>query len=219
MHSAGLDSSAKLFEASFAQISHDITSACHAKKFLCLNRAIAPGIVSLADMSKRELLDAYATATDWLIFNDVGYTTRGGVAPEGSNTKVWDEVVKGLPDRTVLNSYRPEVSAIGNTITLLQRLYGIIWPILFLVAIVNFVTSLFSKARIHGLQLISLAAILGIIIFIGQLALLETSSGMYLTTGKTLYMLPAFPFIILAAVIELSTIYRFQTLPLRQSPA
>ena len=203
-HSAGLDNSAKQFEASFDQILRDITSACHTNKFQCSNRGIAPGVVSLADMSKRELVDAYATATDWLIFNDVGNTTRGGVAPEGSNTKVWDQVVKGLPDRTVLNLYRPEVSAIGNTITLLQRLYSIIWPLLFLIATVNFVSGLFNKARVRGIQLISLTAILGLILFIGQLALLESSSGMYLTSGKTLYMLPAFPFMLLAVVIELS---------------
>ena len=207
MHSAGLDDSAKQFEASFAQILHDITSACHTKKFQCSNSSIAPGVVSLADMSKRELVDAYATATDWLVFNDVGYTARGGVAPEGSNTTVWDQVVKGLPDRTALNPYRSEVSAIGNMITLLQRLYGIIWPPLFLIATVHFVTSQFSKARIRGLQPISLIAILGLILFIGQLALLEASSGMYLTSGKSLYMLPAFPFVILAAVIEMSALW------------
>ena len=113
-------------------------------------------------------------------------------------------MVKGLPDRTVLNLYRPEVSAIGNTITLLQRLYSIIWPLLFLIATVNFVSGLFNKARVRGIQLISLTAILGLILFIGQLALLESSSGMYLTSGKTLYMLPAFPFMLLAVVIELS---------------
>ena len=204
MHSAGLDTSAKQFEASFAQISRDITSACHAKKLQCSNRGIAPGVVALTDISLRELVDAYATAADWLVFNDIGYTTRGGVAPEGSNTKVWDQIAKGLPDRTVLNPYRPEVSSIGNTITLLQRLYGIIWPLLFLIAIARFVTSLFSKARTRGIQLISLIAILGLILFIGQLALLEASSGMYLSSGKTLYMLPAFPFILLVVVIELS---------------
>ena len=217
MHSAGLDNSAKQFEASFAQILHDITSACHTEKFQCSNSGIAPGVVSLADISKRELIDAYATATDWLVFNDIGYTTRGGVAPEGSNTTVWDEVVKGLPDRTVLNPYRPEVSAIGNTITLLQRLYGIIWPPLFLIATVHFVTSLFSKARIRGLQLISLMAILGLVLFIGQLALLEASSGMYLTSGKTLYMLPAFPFVILAVIIELSAVFKFMAHKLESS--
>ena len=75
-HSAGLDNSAKQFEASFDQILRDITSACHTNKFQCSNRGIAPGVVSLADMAKRELVDAYATATDWLIFNDVGNTMR-----------------------------------------------------------------------------------------------------------------------------------------------
>ena len=206
MHYAGLDTSAKLFDASFAQIARDITVACHANTFRCSNSGIAPGVVSLTDMSKKEIVDAYATAGDWLMFPDIGYTTRGGVAPDGSMTKDWDQLVRGLPDRTALNPYRPEVTAIGNTISLLQRLYAIIFPLLMLIALVNFVTSLFVNSRIHGLQLTSMIAIFGILLFIGQLALLEASSGGYLTIGKALYLLPAFPFLLLSTVIELSSV-------------
>jgi hypothetical protein len=62
------------------------------------------------------------------------------------------------------------------------------------------------NSRIHGLQLISLISIFGIILFIGQLALLEASSGMYLTIGKGLYLLPAFSYLLLFTVIELSAV-------------
>ena len=72
-------------------------------------------------MSKRELVNTYATATDWLLFPCFDYTTRSGAAPYGGVTKDGDQVVKGLTDRTVLNPYKPEVIAIGNTIQLLQR--------------------------------------------------------------------------------------------------
>lgn len=209
MHSAGLDTSAKEFEASFAQISRDITTACRANTFQCSNSGIAPGVVSLGEMSKREIVDGYATAVTWLIFPSIGYTTRGGVAPDGSVTQDWDLVVRGLPDRTALNIYRPEVTAVGNTISLLQSLYAIIFPLLVLIALVNFVTSFFINSRIHGLQLISLISIFGIILFIGQLALLEASSGMYLTIGKGLYLLPAFSYLLLFTVIELSLVSTF----------
>ena len=204
MHSAGLDNSAKQFEASFAQISRDITNACQASIFRCSNNGIAPGVVSLGEMSKREIVDAYATALNWLIFPSIGPTARGGLAPDGSVTQDWDQVVRGLPDRTTLNIYRPEVTAIGNTISLLQSLYAIIFPLLALIALVNFVTSSFVKSRIHGLQLLSLVAIFGMILFIGQLALLEASSGMYLQTGVALYLLPCFPYLLLMTVVELS---------------
>ena len=206
MHSAGLDTSAKQFEVSFAQISRDITNACRANTFQCSNSGIAPGVVSLGEMSKREIVDGYATAVNWLIFPNIGYTTRGGVAPDGSVTKDWDQLVRGLPGRTALNTYRPEVTAIGNTISLLQSLYAIIFPLLILIALVNFVTSFLMNSRIHGLQLISLISIFGIILFIGQLALLEASSGMYLTIGKGLYLLPAFSYLLLFTVIELSAV-------------
>lgn len=206
MHSAGLDTSAKLFEASFAQISSDITTACNSKTIQCSNEGLAPGVVSLAEMSKREILDAYATAIDWMIFPDIGHLTRGGAVSEETMTKDWDQVLKGLPNREVLNNYRPEVSAVGNTASLLQQLYAIVWPLLILLAAVGFLAGAFGKARLCGLRGISLLAILGLMLFIGQIALLEASSGVYLSAGKSLYLLPAFPFILLSVVIELSSV-------------
>jgi len=208
MHSAGLDTSAELFEASFAQISRDITVACKLNQIQCSHGGLAPMVVSIADMSKREIVDAFATAADWLAFPDVGPTARGGVAPEGSMTKDWDYLIKGLPDRTALNTYRPEVAAIGNTISLLQRLYTVVWPFFILIAIIGFLTSAFSIARICRLQIISLIAILGLILFIGQIALLEASLGLYVTAGKSLYLLPAFPFLLLTISIELVVVSR-----------
>jgi hypothetical protein len=204
MHSAGLDTTAMLFETSLAQISHDISVACNSHTIQCSNDGLAPGVVSLADMSKREVLDAYATAINWMVFPDIGNSNRGGVVPKGIMTRDWDQVVKGLPTRGTLNNYRPEVTAIGNTISLLQHLYAVVWPILILMAVVGFMTSVFGKARFRELQLVSLLSILGLILFIGQLALLEVSSGLYLSAGKPLYLLPAFPFLILCTVIELS---------------
>lgn len=206
MHNAGLDTAAKKFEESFALLSQEITVACNSNLIQCSNDGLAPGVVSLAEMSKREIVDGYATAIDWLMFPDIGYLPRGGEVAEGIMTKDWDEVIKGLPSRTKLNNYRPEVVGIGNTISLLQRLYMVIWPILVLIAIGSFVASAFRKAWLRGLRLISAIAICGILLFIGQLALLEASSGMYLVTGKSLYLLPAFPFLLLITVIELSTI-------------
>ena len=206
LHSAGLDTSAKRFELSFAQISHDITDACHLKIFTCTNSGIAPGVISLAEMSKRELVDSYATGIAWLVSPDIGITARGGLVPTGTTTKNWDQVVKGLPERTALNPYRPEVGAIGNTISLLQQLYRIVSPLLLLIAIIGFATNLFSVARIRGLQSISLISVIGTIIFIGQLALLEASSGVYLSTGASLYLLPCFPYLLLTIVIELDVV-------------
>ena len=204
MHSAGLDTSAKLFEASSSQISTDIRTACSTRIFRCSNSGIAPGVISLSEMSKREIVDAYATAADWLVFPDIGSTIRGGPAPDGAGTQDWDEIVRGLPERTALNPYRPEVVSIGRSMSFLQRLFAIIWPTLILLSIVGFVINIFRKARIRGLQLVSFAAFFGMTLFVGQLALLETSSGMYLNSGAALYLLPCFPFLLLFIVIELS---------------
>ena len=65
--------------------------------------------------------------------------------------------------------------------------------LLIIIAIIGFVMSVLSTAWICGLQIISLLAILGLILFIGQLALLGASSGIYPTAEKALDLLPAFP--------------------------
>ena len=69
---------------------------------------------------------------------------------------------------------------------------------------INLLISDFSTAPIGRLELISLIAILGFVLLIRQPTLLEESSGMYLSAGGTMYLLPAFPLLLLSLVIELS---------------
>ena len=207
MHSAGLDNSASQFEKSFAQLSRDISDACATRRITCSGGGLAPGLVSFADMSKREVVDAYATALDWIAFPDIGYTARGGKASGNPDiVNEWDQVVKGLPSRAELNSYRPEVTALGNSISLLQRFYAIFWPFMIALVILGVVTSPLGPKSVRTRRFISVCSAAGIVLFVGQLALLEASSGMYLSTGKANYLLPVFPFLLVAIAVELDVL-------------
>lgn len=204
MRSAGLDNSAEQFESSFAQLEKDISSACNSEKLNCRGSSLAPGLIPISEVSKREFLDANSTAFDWVLFPDVGSTVRGG--PSTLDPKllaVWDSTVKGLPTRGVLNVYRPEVTALGNSVLLLQKLFNVIWPLLFIISLLSLVV--LRKAR--EIRIISIISFGGALLFVAQIALLEASSGMYLTIGKTLYLLPVFPFMLLFMSTESSRIF------------
>lgn len=203
VHSAGLDSSAKEFENTFRQLTHELSKACEDKKIECGAGGLAPGLVPFKDMSKRELIDGYGTAIDWIISNDVGSTMRGGI-PEDTPSYYWNNAINGLPALVSQNVYRPETADLGNVILLLQRIYNLFIPILLVLTIVGLLINQAKEVISKQARLVSLFCLLGATLFIGQLDLLEVSSGMYLLTGRALYMLAVLPFILVFIGIEIS---------------
>lgn len=194
---AGFDKNAQAFENFLAQISRDISKACSSKKLICDGNGLAPGILSVSDISKREIVDAYATAFDWILYPDIGPAMRGGVPTvEPKITKMWDSTIKGLPPRTDLNNYRAEATAIGNFVALIQRIYNSVFPVIFLLAIIALFLKNNRVEESKKLRVVSLFSVIGALLFVGQLALLEASSGLYVSAGKTIYLLPVFPFIL-----------------------
>ena len=205
MHEAGLDENAMMFETYLSQISKDIARACSTKELQCNGGGLAPGVLSLRDISKREIVDAYATAFDWMIYPDIGPSMRGGIPAVGSDTtKMWDLTIRGLPPRSALNIYRPEASALGNTVALVQKIYNSLMPITLLLAFFGTVLQVKSSSERNKLRFISLSSMLGVVLFVGQLALLESSSGLYVSSGKTIYLLPVFPFILVFIGVSFS---------------
>jgi len=201
---AGLDKNAILFEATLSQISKDIARACSSKKLKCNGGGLAPGVLSVSDISPREIVDAYATAFDWVLYPDIGPAMRGGVPTVGTDIiKMWDSTIKGLPSRSTLNTYRPEITALGNSVALIQRIYNSLLPIFLLLAFFGLFYNSRAPEMGKNLRIISLISLLGLFLFIGQLALLETSSGLYISSGKTIYLLPAFPFVLVFIGVSL----------------
>lgn len=209
MHLAGQDSSAVLFEEGFARLRSEIEQACSSDRLRCNSGGLAPGVVPLRNLSKREIIEAFSTSFEWLMFPETGGTARGGPASgDPTMLKAWDRVAKGLPSRDSLPEYRPEVLSIGNTINLLSRGFGLSWPLAILLALYSFVMTRPLEPLHRKRTVLSMSVFLGLLLFIGQLALLEASSGMYLSTGRQLYLLPAFPFVTVMLALELSKLER-----------
>lgn len=195
MRSAGLDTDAGTFERSFSELNREIRSACSSGRLHCRSGGLAPGVRPLSLISKREVIEAFSTSLDWLVFPDVGSTVRSGEIPkDNQHATDWALAAKDLPPNSPSEAYRPEVSSLGSTINLLDRIYATIWPLMLLGSAAVFV----SQFRIRSFQSewfkVSAALLFGGSLLIAQLALLEASSGMYLSTGKYLYLLSLFPY-------------------------
>jgi hypothetical protein len=67
--------------------------------------------------------------------------------------------------------------------------------------------SLVVLRKAREIRMISIISFGGALLFVAQIALLEASSGMYLTIGKTLYLLPVFPFMLLFMSTESARVF------------
>lgn len=206
MNAAGLDTSAKQFESSFAKLNMEIQQACKSKQLMCGGGGIAPGVRSFKEISKRDFVEAYAISIDWLLFAEhQPHFPTGKIPPENAFAADWKSAIRNLPLDIAPSTYRPESSSLGATVSLLSKIYGLIWPGIIVLAVVCFLLSV-SRLRLSEWVQISFVLLIGVLAFIGQLALLESSSGMYLTAGKSLYLLPALPFLMVFSFASLATL-------------
>jgi hypothetical protein len=71
-----------------------------------------------------------------------------------------------------------------------------VFPVIFLLAIIALFLKSNGVKESKKLRVVSFVSVIGALLFVGQLALLEASSGLYVSAGKTIYLLPVFPFIL-----------------------
>lgn len=210
IQNSGLGKTAVEFERSASKIADDIELACKEGRIRCGGGGIAPGLLPLGEISKRELADSMSTAFSWLAFPDIGSTVRGGrpsPMPTSDTLRMWDETIRHLPSRAALNEYRPEVSALGNTVLFLQQMFLLIWPLLLLASAISILTKRNSSIVIDNERVICLGLLSGLVLFVLQLALLESSTGMYLTAGKNIYLLSIFPYALIFIAMSLARIW------------
>jgi hypothetical protein len=210
---AGLADSATEFESTFRTISNDIERACHKKLILCGLRGLAPGIGDPFDIPVKNLFDAEAMAISdlfqWQNVNGV----RGIVDPNHPYYEEWKSVVPRIEPWPGPSAYQPNNYGLGDVQGLLIDLYQSFWILLFISAIFgllipkhfrsNPLTSQLRTLGFAGLASTCLGTVL--------LALLEASSGAFLTFGGNLYPLPLFPFFILFVI---SGFWRFSAVVL-----
>jgi hypothetical protein len=208
MEKAGLGATAVEFDNSFERLSNDIANACDSGTLSCGGMGLAPGVLSISEISRRMFLDAMATGVHKVLEPNIPYTQRGpysNVIPE--DLGLWADLVRGLPDPDFVAVYRPESLYLGNTIVLLERLYKALWIPFVLVGFFGLFIRPKSRGRPFEFLMVGLTGIAAVLLVIAQLGLLEVSSGGYLTMGGTLYLLPVFPLVFLTIFCGFTRLY------------
>jgi hypothetical protein len=199
-------SSASEFEETFRSIADDIAVACASNPIKCEAKGLAPGVDSLDSISKRDFLEALSSSFLILTDMDSGNQDRG----DQSNVdielkKLWDSTVNGLGSERAAETYEPNNRVLGDTRILLSRPYELFWLSLLIASFVGLLLSRKGYSKDHlssTLRILGLTSFLSYGMFASQLALLESSSGLFMK-GGAMYLLPAVNFQIIWIVTGL----------------
>lgn len=193
---AGFDSSAEEFQATMARLAKEIGVACDGGALHCSLRGIGPLSLPPSKISPRVFVDAMALGAVALVDVDA-YSSR---IPPGSIDidvqQTWYRNVKGLPSASEQNTYRQSFLDGSHFVTLLEVLYKALWPPLALIALLGHMINGRNGRRWDLERLFGAAAVAGIAVSVGQLAVLEASAGPYMTDGRHLYLLPTHGYMI-----------------------
>lgn len=208
---AGMDNSAGQFEDTFRRISEEVSEACRTKVIACGASGIAPGIGPVDEISPRHVVESFAASVTQ-IFGLAGSggesaTYNSDVNPE--NVRLWESVVRGLPQNKPLENYMPGVNAASETERLLTTLYTPIWQIAFIVGVfgslvwINFRKTIFN----YPLFAIGVGSFGGASALVLQLAVADAEMGLFVRTGSA-YFLPSYPFTIIVITLGLNSVFR-----------
>lgn len=198
---AGLGDSASEFESTLRTISNDISRACRSGTLHCGREALAPGALSITEIPPRIFADSMATGASQLLSAQVGPVTRGPyTAVDPGLVRLWRDTVRGLPPVDYVATYRPEAAFLGNTVLLLDQIYRALWIPVVMFALFGVLVARRPDPAALSLRIVALAALVSIVVSLAQLSIMEASSGVYLSLGGPLYLLPTYPllFVVIA---------------------
>jgi hypothetical protein len=197
---AGLADNATEFESTFRMISNDIERACQTKLIVCGARGLAPGLRDPFDIPLKYIIDAEAMSISNLIqWPTGGEGIRGVVDPSHPMYKEWKSVVPAIEPWSGPSVYQPNNYGLGDVQGLLINLYQSIWVLLVISAMFGILIpkNSLTNPLASTLRILGFAGLASTFLGTFLLALLEASSGAYLTFGGSLYVLPLFPFMFL----------------------
>jgi hypothetical protein len=196
---AGLADSATEFESTFRAISNDVETACHTKLIVCGVRGLAPGIGDPFDIPVKNVIDAEALSISKLFQWQASNGVRGVVDSKHPIYEEWKSVVPGIEPWSGPSVYQPNNYGLGDAQGFLINLYQSIWVLLVISAMLGMFIPKHSLAipLASTLRTLGFAGFASTLLGTFLLALLEASSGAYLTFGGNLYVLPLFPFMFL----------------------
>ncbi len=201
VQASGLGNTAEEFDQTMQLLANDIEAGCEDGRLACGDPGLAPGVLELSEVSKRLLVDGFGSGLHHLLTPSAFGTQRGPYTEvPHEEWELWNESVRGLPVRDVETLYRPDAFYLGSTIVLLERLYGAMWVPLLLVSTIGLCVRIRGERPLDHLRLACLAAGTFGVLMLFQLAVLEASSGLYMSAGGNLYLLPVFPAMLLFIV-------------------
>jgi hypothetical protein len=199
---AGLAGSATEFESTFRKISDEIDLACHSKIILCGVQGLAPGIGDPFDIPVKYLIDGQFQAVSLLFDLPTGNGTRRIVDGNHPAYPWWRAVVPGIEPWSGVSGYQPNNYGLGDTQALLNRFYQQFWMTLLILALIGLLIPkrCFGAHTDSCFRNIGFAGFSGAFVGTSLLALLEATSGAYVTDAGNFYSLPLFPLVLLFMV-------------------
>jgi hypothetical protein len=197
---AGIANNPIEFEQTFRLINADIEGACASRVLDCGSKGLAPGVVPLSQLSEKAVIDALSFNVKTLLSLDGGYAnTRHGLGVD----PLWSATINDLPDTSVtVQKYQDDDSFMGDTLSLLRLIYGAIFILLVLAGILGVFRSITRRPYLRNdfTQItLALASWAAVMIMLGQLAILEASSGGF-HFGSVMYVIPCYPFVFVATI-------------------
>lgn len=195
VQAAGLGDTPMEFEETFSKIRSDIDNACSVKKIDCDSKGLAPGLDSLDSLSPRIVINAFMYGTSELLKPGSGFATRAvSTNPNitSDQLELWDRVVNRLPIPKYSSSYEVRSFFLTDSRQLLIKIYETFWIPLVLLAILGYLLSIKGNRQIFTISSVLLASIA---ILVGELSLLEASSGVYMIPGAELYLICLIPLV------------------------
>jgi hypothetical protein len=204
------------FENFFRDMNAELIRACEIGSLKCGSPGLAPGLRALSTLSPRLIVDAYGYGLNHL----VSLSSAQPISEEKTQLltpELWNETVRGLLTVEQRNRpYNPGSFFLQGVTVFLVNLYKPIWALSILVGLAGLVArKAWSDrgwaARRRALALSSIGAILllGVLGFIGQIALLEADGGSIMIASGYVYLLPVYPMVlvgILAGITRLQQV-------------
>ena len=200
---AGLATSAADFQETFSKIASEITSACESGRLTCGSPGIAPQLRAIGSLSPRLVIDAVGYGINHVL------TLSSATPAEGNfpvyDAAVWNTVVHGLANpASTARAYNPDGTYLKGVTSALETLYRGVWILLLVVATIGAIVPLrvarterTVRVRARVLRWLAVAGIAGTAVVIVQLALLEADGGLMMIANGSLYLLPAYPLVLL----------------------
>lgn len=206
VQSAGLGKSASAFNATFEAIAKEISAGCREKRILCERPGLAPGLDSLDSLSPRVIGNAFLYGVGELLNPDSGRSSRPvSQSITESQAQLWNRVARDLPPASFATDYEANSYMLVDARRVLGAMYGAIWPLIFITGLGGLFLGL-SKRLTRRHSVIGIGLLFASAIFVGQLALIEASSGVYMIPGGQMYMICLYPPVFVGIVLGLSNV-------------